>query len=387
MANIKVDVKCAITNGSEVSFTAPCDCTAVTGLKVNYPGGSKVFTFKDVHGYDLTGVGNLFRRGAVVKAILDVSNGHAYLQNAGTNRYLENLIHNTSSPWNVLDNADFNQIVDQRGDGTYTGKGYGFDRWLSFSDALTASAIPFTDSTSTESIGVLHLENNNPDGLAVFCQRIEPKKSGYMAGKVFTFAVCRANGWIDVCSGVCGSEIVTGTSNVRQFQTLCSDGIHSIEVFKNSGTQNFEVRINVEKGGAVDLAWVALYEGGYFPYTLPKYRPKGYAAELLECRRYYYVLSNSVKTGFISQDSEGTLLRLGIPLPVTMRATPTMSILSASGLRMVVGCNETPEILSSSVHLYDDCSIRIDLRITPYLNTVYDTPIAMYFSAILDANL
>lgn len=92
MANIKVELSHEIIDGQPVTFVAPCDCTAITGLKVYYPGGSKVFTFKDAHGNVLTGIGNLFGEGAYVKAILDVTNGNAYLQNADTNAYLEECI-------------------------------------------------------------------------------------------------------------------------------------------------------------------------------------------------------------------------------------------------------------------------------------------------------
>lgn len=89
MANIRVDIGHEIIDGQPVTFVAPCDCTAIDGLKVYYPGGSKVFVFKDAHGNVLTGIGNLFAAGAYVKAILDVTGGSAYIQNADTNAYLE----------------------------------------------------------------------------------------------------------------------------------------------------------------------------------------------------------------------------------------------------------------------------------------------------------
>ena len=89
MANIKVEVSHGILDGQPVTFVAPCDCTKITGLKVYYPDGSKVFSFKDAHGNTLTGLGNLFAAGAYVKAILDVKNGFAYIQNADTNTYIE----------------------------------------------------------------------------------------------------------------------------------------------------------------------------------------------------------------------------------------------------------------------------------------------------------
>jgi hypothetical protein len=89
MPNIRVDASYTIVDGSEVVFLAPCNCDEVSGLKVYHPGGSKVFTFKDAHGTALTGIGSLFAAGVLVKAILDVTNGYAYLQNADTNAYLE----------------------------------------------------------------------------------------------------------------------------------------------------------------------------------------------------------------------------------------------------------------------------------------------------------
>lgn len=89
MANIKVELGHGIIDGLPVTFVAPCNCTEITGLKVYYPGGSKVFTFKDAHGNVLNGLGNLFSKGAYVKAILDVTGGSAYLLNADTNAYLE----------------------------------------------------------------------------------------------------------------------------------------------------------------------------------------------------------------------------------------------------------------------------------------------------------
>lgn len=89
MANIKVELPNKPIDGQPVTFLAPCDCGEVTGLKVVYGDNSKVLTFRDAGLRKLTGVGNLFKRGAYVKAILDVTNGIAYLQNACTNGYLE----------------------------------------------------------------------------------------------------------------------------------------------------------------------------------------------------------------------------------------------------------------------------------------------------------
>ena len=97
MANIRVDVSESIYDGFTVTFKTPCACTAVTGIKVYYPTivdgaistQSKVFTFRDAHGNNLTSVGNLFLQDAYVKVTLDVTGGYAYIQNADTNGYIE----------------------------------------------------------------------------------------------------------------------------------------------------------------------------------------------------------------------------------------------------------------------------------------------------------
>ncbi len=97
MANILVKLDHEMLDGEEVKFVAPCDCTAVTGVQISYPEESgedivfktKNFSFCDAHGNNLTGLGNLFVAGAIVKVILSVGDGFAYIQNAATNGYLE----------------------------------------------------------------------------------------------------------------------------------------------------------------------------------------------------------------------------------------------------------------------------------------------------------
>lgn len=85
MATIKLTVD-SVVDGQSLTFKAPCDCTAVTGITI----GSTTYTFKDAHGNDLNGMGNLFLTGAYVKVVLDTTNHYAYIQNADTNKYLEN---------------------------------------------------------------------------------------------------------------------------------------------------------------------------------------------------------------------------------------------------------------------------------------------------------
>ena len=92
MAKIKVVLEHPLYNGMVITIGAPCECSAVTGLTVYSDGVSKSFAFRDAHGNDLTGLGNLFSEGAYIRAVLDTENGYAYIQNADTNGYIERML-------------------------------------------------------------------------------------------------------------------------------------------------------------------------------------------------------------------------------------------------------------------------------------------------------
>ena len=96
MATLKVTITEPLLDGMDIRFKAPCDCDAVESLTVAYhennEATSKVFTFRDAHCNDLTGLGNLFAEGAYIKVLLDTTNDYAYIQNADTNKYIEDLI-------------------------------------------------------------------------------------------------------------------------------------------------------------------------------------------------------------------------------------------------------------------------------------------------------
>ena len=87
--NIRVDLTTPITDGTEVVFRSPVDCSQITGLIVYYDGGSKEFAFADAHGKNVGDIDHLFAENVVVKAILDVTYAKAYVQNADTNGYIE----------------------------------------------------------------------------------------------------------------------------------------------------------------------------------------------------------------------------------------------------------------------------------------------------------
>lgn len=90
--NIRVDLNAPIRDGTEVVFRSPVDCSQITGLIVYYNGESKEFALADAHGNNVGDIDHLFAENVVVKVILDVTTGMAFVQNADTNAYLENRI-------------------------------------------------------------------------------------------------------------------------------------------------------------------------------------------------------------------------------------------------------------------------------------------------------
>ena len=113
MANIKITVDGPLMDGHKITFKAPCNCNIVEKLDVLYIENntqkSRLFTMKDSHGNDLTGLGNLFSEGAYVNVVLDTNNSFAFLQNAATNGYLEQRVpkftYATEEPTEVPENT------------------------------------------------------------------------------------------------------------------------------------------------------------------------------------------------------------------------------------------------------------------------------------------
>lgn len=95
MANISVVLEKPISDGSKLKFRTPCESTLIEGLEVKTPAKDgigtviKKFVFKDAHGAELCGFGNLFVGGVLIEVLLDVTHGVAFIQNADTNSYVE----------------------------------------------------------------------------------------------------------------------------------------------------------------------------------------------------------------------------------------------------------------------------------------------------------
>ena len=201
-------------------------------------------------------------------------------------------------PRNLLDNSDFRNPVNQRGQTVYTGSGYTIDRWR-----------------LTNAYSKLEIVN---DGIRASCmdggtyayprQIVDGTKFG---GKTFTGVWCFNDGSVYTTTGTFPDEEVTADTifasvNVGEYRL-------TLAKLKN-GNLCHQARVPI--GETLTLKWAALYEGTYTVDTLPPYVPKGYVAELLECRQYVVPVKTACLAGYTygSTSEAQFFIPLSIPL-------------------------------------------------------------------------
>ena len=185
-------------------------------------------------------------------------------------------------PRNLLDNSDFRNPVNQRGKTSYTDNDYTIDRWSIWS----ANA----DSSLTLVEGGIAF--NPGTGNGTFTQRL-PLDS-LDSAKTYTLAVHKSNGETEVRPG----------SIAFYFNNSC----HLVTISTIQET----------------IVWAVLYEGSYTADTLPPYVPKGYAVELAECQRYFWLCDNSYFSEGCGYAFAPTECRFMISTPQTMRISPSI---------------------------------------------------------------
>ena len=213
--------------------------------------------------------------------------------------------------YNLLDNSDFVHPVAQAGvNGAHGATGYAVDRWNRTSGA-----------TVSQAADGLKIVSDKTSWTAGIQQRIEAKRFA----DVMTFAV---RGVFPVACRLF-VYIGSGTTNfgVAYFQGDAAERTLVLKLTKPDGLTGDEV-VNVyispdtgSTGTAAVVRWAALYEGEYTAETLPPYVPKGYAAELAECLRYYRRITATNET-FAGYCANGVSYCM-IPLQ-TMRIKPSL---------------------------------------------------------------
>ena len=229
-------------------------------------------------------------------------------------------LNNTSSAsvaYNLLDNSNFRDPVNQRGSTSYSGGGYTIDRWKENQTAMTVAVED----------GYISLTNTS-DSRRAF-EQLLPNAH---IGEVLTVAVKEHN------SGeiYCASAVVPSASSNAQYFAAADFGAHTARLSMTAGgVLVFQVMVGNASPAALD--WVALYEGEYTAENLPTYVPKGYAAELHECMRYYIRIPTTAQLTIIGYGYSATAGRFSIPVGVTMRAAPTLNFATMSSCRIYPG--------------------------------------------------
>lgn len=223
--------------------------------------------------------------------LYDISSaGHAASVTSGYTQVIA-AKNSSASPKNLLDNSNFRNPVNQRGQSSYTGIEYTIDRWRTWS----AGEITVADGYITT-------------GDVALWQYFEPGVHLISDSTVYTAALRTTGGTLYVYSGT------------------FADGFGDWGDTIYCGTEDGWYYFRIEEGMTAKISWVALYEGRYSADTLPLYQPKSYSEELAECYRYYRRFNGySAHPGYKSTTPYGF-----INLTVPMRTTPTATIASSN---------------------------------------------------------
>jgi hypothetical protein len=234
------------------------------------------------------------------------------IDNLAENVALEIAKYNFGQPYNLLDNSDFVHPIAQAGvNGAHGATEYAVDRWNRTSGA-----------TVSQAADGLKIVSDKTSWTAGIQQRIEAKRFA----DVMTFAV---RGVFPVACRLF-VYIGNGTTNFGQayFQGDAAERTLVLKLTKPDGLTGDEV-VNVyispdtgSTGTAAVVRWAALYEGEYTAETLPPYVPKGYAAELAECLRYYRKIkaNNETFSGYAANGVAYAFIHLQ-----EMRIAPTVT--------------------------------------------------------------
>ena len=230
-------------------------------------------------------------------------------------------------PRNLLDNSDFTNPVNQRGITSETSVpaySYFLDRWINQS----SEARSFTLSMSGIGLPLV----------TTLLQKIEKIE----AGKIVTFAIKLSDGTIATLTG---TVQYTSDGSWTRFASIS----HSFgDMYME--TMNGFVNVVVYNTEIITIEWAALYEGSYTADTLPPYVPKGYAAELAECQRYYFrwIPTYTASALGFAVNWTGTSARAVIYLPSPMRNQGTLPTISFKNLKISYRSSNTNIKLSDA---------------------------------------
>lgn len=203
-------------------------------------------------------------------------------------------------PVNLLDNSDFRNPVNQRGQTSYTAVGYTIDMWYS------------SNSNGVFSVGSGFVSAASASGSGAYFRQWIP--SGCLElGKTYTLAVCDLDGLITTRSG----ELTEGATIPAFYPIQISTGAQiGFRMDYDSGKKLHNVMLSTSNTNPYQIKWIALYEGSYTAETLPPYVSK--ENEFASCqKRCVKIHCKNKPLGFGHAYTTDTF-RFLIPTPVSM---------------------------------------------------------------------
>ena len=212
---------------------------------------------------------------------------------------------------NLLDNSDFTNLVNQRGEAVYdylTGIGYGPDRWQLVEAKYTLASQTVTSTGSSHTYGSQ-------------LRQIIPLEK-IKIGDTVTASISTESG---ILNGTAKLELKIDTSVSDLPYVIEQDwGGVKIGCIKENVCH---VIVFLKENKSVKINWVKLEKGS----VATPYVPKSYRAELAECQRYFYRIYNSTwQTGSLIF-GWGFIVPFDTPVP--MRSNPTINFVDA-GLKV-----------------------------------------------------
>lgn len=274
---------------------------------------------------------------------------------------------------NLLDNSNFRNPVNQRGiaQGVTRDVGYKIDRWR-YDIYGTASDAYFGI------VADAYISLKPPaDGYSELCQNLECYDRIKGSTCTLTMAAVYKGEKQTLAAVFQMGKVPDGID-------LTEDGnvkLYSID------SMNITIRVHGDSIAQEELAisWAALYEGEYTADTLPPYIPKGYAVELLECQRYYYVPAGAANMAYAGYTASAANARITVPTPVPMRTTPSIVVETIGNVQVYASDGAHNATGVTVLQLQGDC---VALQIVTSGLTTW-TPCTMRFntSVALSADL
>jgi len=247
--------------------------------------------------------------GLQVDQVVDIPYTDAALTDGQKEQARKNIGAGGTNP-NLLDNPFFS--VNQRSAMTITGSSSGVfsvDRWRLFGTTTSLTVTSTGVSVCSKSNGLL--------------QRFDADLGTFLNGKAVTLSVMDDSGNIASGSLVYDNTALknTGSLTIGSYTVVLYAGVIS-------GYQAFSILTGDD---TINLRAVKLELGAFS--TLANDAPPDYGTELAKCQRYFVrALGDPFGTGYIT--TAGNNSRITVPVPMTMRATPTVSFSGTFHLRV-----------------------------------------------------